>query len=223
MTSHNEDKPLYELDDSPLYTVPDNPEPPVAPTSEQDDAGKRPSPLRIMFKTMLGPMEGWKALKRARFTTEEFASRCFYPMTAIAALSEGSMLFYEANMTMADWAKAGLSTFIAFFFGYFTVLFLGSIVLPVKSRDVFKKDIGKQFIMLSMSTLAMFWAIINLIPMLDPVFVFLPLWTIYIVFKGVRRLRVPEEVQTSTTGLLCMLIIGVPLLWHWILTELLIK
>lgn len=144
-------------------------------------------------------------------------------MIALAALSESSMLFYEANMTMADWAKSRLSTFITFFFGYFTVLLLGSFVLPRQSRDVLKKDIGKQFVMLSMSTLALFRAVVRLLPMLEPILVFLPLWTIYMVFKGARRLRVPKDVENSTTGLVCMLIIGVPLLWNWVMTELLLK
>ena len=248
MTANDKDKPLYELDDAPLYALPDKPEEHEETYTEEDDkedeeedeegeidsgAGaeaepeaevkKKPSPFAVMLQTMLGPMEGWKTLKRARFTTEEFASRCFYPMIAFAALSEGSILFYEANMTTADWAKSGLSTFITFFFGYFTVLLLGSVVLPKQSRDVLKKDVGKQFVMLSMSTLALFWAVIQLLPMLEPVLVFLPLWTIYIVFKGVRRLRVPKDVENSTTGLVCMLIIGVPVLWNWVMTELLLK
>lgn len=249
MTVQDNDKPLYELDDTPLYAIPDEIEPLAASASDSDEDEedyeeeedeeedeeaeannepeiknvKRPSPIGIMFKTMLGPMEGWKELKRARLSTDEFASRCYYPMIALAAISEGAMIFYEANITIGDWAKTALSTFITFFFGYFTVLFLGSFTLPRKSRDVLKKDVGKQFVMLAMSTLALFWSAICLFPMLEPVLVFLPLWTIYIVFKGVRRLRVPQEVQSSTTGLLCMLIIGVPVLWNWIMTELLIK
>lgn len=251
MTVQDNDKPLYELDDAPLYAIPDeiesldtsahdsdedaeeedyedeeeDEEDEEAEENNEPDAKKvkRPSPIGIMFKTMLGPMEGWKELKRARLSTDEFASRCYYPMIALAAISEGAMIFYEANITIGDWAKTALSTFITFFFGYFTVLFLGSFVLPKKSRDVLKKDVGKQFVMLAMSTLALFWSAICLFPMLEPVLVFLPLWTIYIVFKGVRRLRVPQEVQSSTTGLLCMLIIGVPVLWNWIMTELLLK
>lgn len=246
MTVDDKDKPLYEIDDSPLYSIPDDADDSAlsAPVYEEDEddeedeeedlnedgeseeeteVKKLPSPFSVMLKTMLGPMEGWKALKRARFSSEEFAARCFYPLIALAALSEGSMLFYEANMTVSEWAKAGLATFITFFFGYFTVLLLGGMVLPRQSRDIMKKEIGKQFVMLSMSTLALFWVIVRLLPMLQPVLVFLPLWTVYIIFKGVRRLRVPKEVENSTTGLLCMLVIGVPILWNWIMTEILLQ
>ncbi len=96
-------------------------------------------------------------------------------------------------------------------------------MLPSKSRDIIKKDIGKQFVMLAMSSLAIFWIFIQIMPMLEPVLVFLPLWTIYLIYKGVRILRVPEEVENSTTGLLCMLIIGIPVLWNWVLTDILLK
>lgn len=179
----------------------------------------RPSPLWLMFKTMIGPVEGWKSLKRARIGCEEFASRCFYPMIGVAAISEAASVFYKANYSISDWAMEGLFTFITFFFGYFTVLLLGGVILPKESRDVLKKDIGKQFVMLALSTLALFWAAIQIFPMFDPVLVFLPIWTIYIVFKGVRILRVPKDVENSTTGLLCMLVIGVPVFWYWVMTE----
>lgn len=168
---------------------------------------------------MLTPVEGWKALKRARLKPERFAERCFYPLIALAALSEGSSLFYEANISFADWAKNGLSTFITFFFGYFSILMVGGSVLPKKSREFIHKDIGKEFVMLTLSTMALFWSVIQIIPMLEPVLVFLPLWTIYLIFKGVRVLRIPPEVQNSTTGWLCLLIIGAPLFWNWLMTE----
>lgn len=183
---------------------------------------KRISPFSVLVKTMLTPVEGWKALKRARFRTEDVASRCFYPLVAMAAFSDITMLFYEANTTIGEWVLAGLTTFITFFFGYFTLLLLGSFILPRMSRDILKKDIGKQFVMMSMSTLAIFYTVINIIPMLEPVLVFLPLWTIYLIYKGIRVLRVNSEVENSTTGLMCMLIIGTPLLWNWLFSELLL-
>lgn len=126
-------------------------------------------------------------------------------------------MFYEANITLADWAVEGLGTFMTFFFGYFTVILLGGFVLPRQSRDILRKDVGRQFVMLALSTLALFWILIQAMPMFEPVLVFLPLWTIYLVYKGVRILRVPKDVENSTTGLLCMLVIGAPILWNWLL------
>lgn len=251
MNDNDIDKPLYAIEDDekPLYEIEDSlsprPEAEYCIDDEEEDADeeeededmdeeqlteesvvsekKNPSPVRLLFKTMFTPVEGWKALKRARLKTEEFASRCFYPLIALAAISEVSKIFYEANVSVSDWAVDGLITFMTFFFGYFSVLLAGGFMLPPKSRDIIKKDIGKQFVMLAMSSLAIFWIFIQIMPMLEPVLVFLPLWTIYLIYKGVRILRVPEEVENSTTGLLCMLIIGIPVLWNWVLTDILLK
>lgn len=236
-----EEKPLYtvEDDDNPLYNIDDDNDSTLTddedgmedsddsgdvedPENPEDEPKKSFSPVGVLFKTMMTPVEGWKQLKRARFTDEEFAGRCFYPLTALAAISEGSALFYEANVTMADWAMQGLSTFITFFFGYFSVILAGGFLLPKAARFFVHKDVGRQSVMLAMSTLALFQIAINVVPMLDPVLVFLPLWTIYLLYKGVRVIRVPKDVENSTTGIVCALVIGMPLLWNWLMTEVLL-
>lgn len=247
MIKEDTDSPIYSIEeDAPLYSLEDNSADDLAvyPKTEDDEeddeedddavedddeteseeevAEKGHSPSGVLLKTMLTPVEGWKELKRARFKTEDFAAGCFYPLAALAAVSECASLFFEANKSISDWAMDGLATFITFFFGYFTILAAGSVILPKKSRDFLKKDIGKQFVMLNLSTLAIFWVFIQAIPMIEPVLVFLPIWTIYLIFKGVRVLRIPSEVENSTTGYLCMFMIGIPVLWNWIMTEFLL-
>ena len=199
MNNNDIDKPLYAIEDDekPLYEIEDSLSPrpeeeyciddmdEEQPTEESVVSEKKnPSPVRLLFKTMFTPVEGWKALKRARLKTEEFASRCFYPLIALAAISEVTKIFYEANVSVSDWAVDGLITFMTFFFGYFSVLLAGGFMLPSKSRDIIKKDIGKQFVMLAMSSLAIFWIFIQIMP---------------------------------------MLIIGIPVLWNWVLTDILLK
>ena len=86
-----------------------------------------------------------------------------------------------------------------------------------------KEDIGKQLVMVGMSTLALFSSIIQFLPMIEPVLVFLPIWTIYIIFKGVRIIRVPDDVENSTTGYLCLLIILTPIFWNWLFKDVLLS
>lgn len=225
------DSPLFTVDDSEDENeekdednIEDEEEEEETEESIEEEAErlKKPSAFSIMWKTMMTPVEGWKALKRARLTAEEFANGCYFPMIGFAAVSEISKVFYEANHTLSDWLLDGLSTFLTFFFGYFTILLAGGLVLPKKSRHFLKKDIGKEFVMLNLSTLALFWSVLMIIPMLDPVLVFLPIWTIYLIYKGIRVIRVPSDVENSTTGFMCLLILGAPLLWNWIIRELLI-
>lgn len=222
-----DDMPLYNLEDEDLAEdngVDDN------DNADSESVGnnvvdgkvkKKPSPFIVMFRIMMTPVEGWKILKRAGFKTDTVASGCFYPLLALSAISVAANIFYEANFTMSDWVVNGFSLFLTFFFGYFSVLLVGANVLPQKSRELMKKDIGKQLVMITMSTLALFSIFINLFPMVEPVLVFLPLWTIYLIFKGVRVLKVNRDVENTTTCILCIMIIGFPILWNWIFTEVL--
>ena len=216
MNNNDIDKPLYAIEDDekPLYEIEDSlsprPEEEYCIDDEEEDEDDE-------------DMDEEQPTEESVVSEKKNPSPVRYPLIALAAISEVSKIFYEANVSVSDWAVDGLITFMTFFFGYFSVLLAGGFMLPSKSRDIIKKDIGKQFVMLAMSSLAIFWIFIQIMPMLEPVLVFLPLWTIYLIYKGVRILRVPEEVENSTTGLLCMLIIGIPVLWNWVLTDILLK
>ncbi|MCM1369819.1 MAG: hypothetical protein NC204_05540 [Candidatus Amulumruptor caecigallinarius] len=183
------------------------------------DSAAKASPFGLMLKTMFTPVEGWKALKRSRIKPEDFASRCFYPLVALSTASEATSFLYEANFTYTDLVYAGITTFVSFFFGYFTVLLFGGIMLPPEAKEVMKKPIGKLFVLLNMSTLAIFYTLGRVLPMADPILVFLPIWTIYLVFKGIRILRVPKDKENITTSLLSVLIVGAPILLNWVFTE----
>ena len=51
-----------------------------------------------------------------------------------------------------------------------------------------------------MATLPVFYMFYRLLPILGPMLVFLPLWTIYLVFRGVRFLRLPKEKESVPPG-----------------------
>ncbi|MDE5789925.1 MAG: YIP1 family protein [Muribaculaceae bacterium] len=170
----------------------------------------------LLFKIMSTPVEGWKELKRRRYPAEEVASGLFYPTVAMASLSEFAGMIYT-TIGVGECLMNALVAFISFFFGYFTVLLLCGGILPKASKGIMKTSIGKEFIMVNMSTLALFFTAINLFPMIDAVLVFLPIWTIYLIYKGVRILRIPESVETRTKILLTFLIVGAPVLWSWLM------
>lgn len=177
------------------------------------------SPLAVMFKTMFTPVEGWKSLKRSRIPADMFASRCFYPLLAIASLSEFADMFYEAHIGIVDMIVRSLIVFISFFFGYFSALTLSTLTLS-SIKDNMKSSLGKDFIMLSMSTLAIFYTLFNLLPMIGPALVFLPIWTVYMIYRGARILRAPREKESMVVVVISTLVIGMPILWSWVFTEL---
>lgn len=208
---------IYDVDSEPLYTIDDEDENEnyaacADPSARKDSA----SAMGLMFRILATPVEGWKALKRARMAPETVASRCFYPFVALASVSEFANLFYLAESTVSSILVAAVNTFISFFFGYFLVLMCAGILMPKDVREQFKKPFGKEFVMEMMSTLALFYALGILLPMAQTVLVFLPLWTIYAISKGVRFLRGPKESETRSACVLSLLIVGAPILCHWL-------
>ncbi|MDE5870288.1 MAG: YIP1 family protein [Muribaculaceae bacterium] len=183
---------------------------------EDDDEIKNGGSLyTLLFKIMSTPVEGWKEFKRRKYSVEEVSSRCFYPLVALAALSEFAAMIYT-TVTLSVSLLNAISAFIAFFFGYFTIILLCGLLLPKAARNVFKTDLGKGFVMINLSTLALFFTALNLFPMIDAVLVFLPIWTIYLIYKGVKILRIPNDIESRTKIVLTFLIIGIPLLWEWL-------
>ncbi|MDE6410687.1 MAG: YIP1 family protein [Muribaculaceae bacterium] len=187
---------------------------------EEDDSDeenhKKGNKFSLLLKIMSTPVEGWKELKRRHYPPEDVASGLFYPTVALASLSEFAGMIYT-TIGVGECLMSALTAFISFFFGYFTVLLLCGAILPKLSKGIMKTAIGKEFVMVNMSTLALFFTAINLFPMIDAVLVFLPIWTIYLIYKGVRILRIPEAVETRTKILLTFLIIGAPFLWSWLM------
>lgn len=183
---------------------------------EEETDKKRGSAFALLFKILSTPVEGWKELKRRKYLPEDIASGIFFPSIALASISVFAEMIYT-TVGVSECLMGALNAFISFFFGYFTVILLSGIILPKSSKGVIKKDIGKEFVMVNLSTLALFYAAIKLFPMIDPVLVFLPIWTIYLIYKGVRILRIPEGVETRTKILFTFLIIGAPLLWSYLM------
>lgn len=179
------------------------------------------SPFISLLRIMATPMDGWKAFKRSKISEDKVASGCFYPLLAIASVSQFTALFYEGDVTLPRLIVPAIRIFITFFFGYFSVMLLGGFLLPKEGSGVLKTNFGKGFVMLCMSSLALFFILYRLIPMLGPVLAFMPIWTIYVVCKGVRLFRVPQEKYSQVCGMLSLLVVGCPILLNWIFDELL--
>lgn len=189
--------------------------------NEEESTGYGMSGWKLLIKIMSTPVEGWKALKRAQAKPESLASSIFYPMIALSSISEFSSLLYGVHLEVSAVLMKALSDFIAFFFGYFTVMAFSGIFFSKKISEALKTNFGKEFVMMNMVTLALFVTIFNLFPMIDAILVFLPLWTLYLVCKGVRFLRIDKEKETKVQIILCFMILGFPCLWYWLCSQLL--
>lgn len=182
---------------------------------------QKKSSLGLLFKIMFNPVEGWKSLRRSHMSIETLQSSCFYPLLAILALSEFADFFYSVTVGLSQVITQSVVTFVAFFFGFFGVQMILTWVLPKDVAIKFESKFGKEYILIGLSTLALFTIFTNLLPMLWPILIFLPIWTLYIMFKGVRFFHIDPRQEMKFFVLSGSSVIGVPLLIDWVLNTLL--
>lgn len=202
-----------EDDDIEAYNIEDS----------EEDKPAHPSIFLMMLKVLSNPLEGWKDLRRYKITAEDTQRTCFYPLVALVALSNFAQLVYSPRTTVAEVLMEALTSFVGFFAGYFCILILLKILLPKPADNQFETEFGKVFILISLSTLCLFFVLIELFPVLWALLIFLPLWTVYSICRGVRFFDFPDNRSIMCTGLLCVLTVGVPCLIDWGLSEVLPK
>ena len=170
----------------------------------------------IFFRILMSPVEGWKKLKRLHSTPEKVNSILLFPSLALVAIAGFISSLCWNLLTVQQALPKAIEAFCGFFFGYFCVLILVKLLLPKEGREAFDKPFGKNFVAVAMTSLAIFDVLIFALPMLQPVLVFLPLWTIFIICRGCRLLGVPEKIQIQTSTILSVLTIGVPWAISWL-------
>lgn len=190
---------------------------------EDKEVQDRPELLGIMLRTLLTPVEGWKKLKRSAISNERFGSACFLPMVALASVSEFAVCIYDSTVTLAHVLVEALVTFISFYLGYYLSILVDHLFTSAKCRKCLDSRFGRNFVMNAMATLALFFAFIKAFPMIEPVLVFLPLWTIYSVCRGVRFLRAPRDQETLLMVIISLSIILSPYSLNWFFHEVLPK
>ena len=182
-------------------------------TEEKSSSGK--SAFATLLYIMFNPVEGWKALRRSNISLEKLQSACFYPLLAILAISKFAEYFYSVNISLYKLVSDAVIAFVAYFFGFFCIQLILSWFLSKELKEKFDSKYGKLYITISLSTLALFNIITDVLPMLWPILTFLPIWTLYLMFKGVRFFKFPINKEMSFFIVSGVATIGVPLLIEW--------
>ncbi len=175
---------------------------------------------RFLF-LFISPLNGWKQIKNLRLTPEIVSKKLFYPLCALAALSVFFEILYKEDVLIENLLKQALIVFSSFFLGSFLILFLSSILLKKESNIKFQSNYGKVYNLINLSTLCLFYVIYNIIPILEPILVFTPIYTIYLIIKGSRLFKFEEKEKISSIIILIVLIIGTPICISYLLSSLL--
>lgn len=180
--------------------------------------GSSSSPLILLLRVMTSPVDGWKALKRSHIDPPEMARGSFYPLMALAAAARFLDFFYESNATVAGVLVDAVVVFISFFLAYFAAQ-LCCRLFPARISGRLTDIFGRDFMIAAMCTMVLFTVLREALPMAEPVLVFLPLYTAYLIFRGVKYLRLPNESQTWVAIVISVMIITFPGLIGWLFRE----
>lgn len=171
----------------------------------------------LLLNTMINPTEGWKKIRRMNPTPEKVGASCFYPLSAVAAIAAFCGFIYDGNAELKSILTKAMITFGSLFFGNFLSLGIMKFILPKDYRNLPDTQFVKVLTMLMLSTLALFIVLDYLLPMMEPLIVFMPLWTVYLISKATRFLKVSTEKSMTVTVVMSIAIIGAPCLIAWIL------
>lgn len=222
-----EDKSLKNLDDDIFYSLPDegdenSPTPtPARSTKRQKQTNKRKckksrSPFSLFFKLLTMPVEGWKELKRSHISSSEYGWKCFYPLVLMAALSKLAQLFFNQDIETSDIITDIVITFMTLLLANFITTLCCEWIGGEKMREQMRTDFGRNFIMSIIGSLAFALILWELIPMLNPIVSFLPLYTIYLIVRGVKYLRLPKQINNKAILTFTVLCIGIPIILYLI-------
>lgn len=184
-------------------------------TEEQEITSGKTNPFLLLLQIMFNPVEGWKKLRRSKISVDNIQTGCFYPLLSFLAISKFTEFFYSVNVSLSKVVSEAVIAFVAYFFGFFCIRMILSWILP---EDISKKTesvFGNDFFLISLSSQALFSILMDLFPMIGPILFFLPIWTLYIMFKGVRFFKLPQKYEMKFYVLSVISVIGVPLLIDW--------
>lgn len=199
--------PMDAEESGAYYEIPEDDE-------EGEEKPKRkegPNYFRLLFKLLISPRVGWRDIRRARLTPDQTCRNLFYPLIALASASNFVSMIYDAERTVTGELIQAIVTFASFFFAYFLVFPFSRLLLKEKSSQLVYSDFGKTFVAFAISTLCLFFVFYMVLPMLEPIIVLLPLWTVFVITRGLKILRIPQEEDTGATVWLSLLIVGLPI------------
>lgn len=176
---------------------------------------RQKNPFLLLLGILMTGTAGWKDLRRSRLQPEQTAAGCFYPIIALASVCRFADWFYLPEFNLSNTLISAVSVFASFFFSYFTIQVVCRWLFPFAAKSRTETPFFKLLVQYALSSLALFWIPAEILPILEPLTVFLPIWTAYIITKGIRFLRVPEKSVNRCMAIIVLTVIVIPYIFMW--------
>lgn len=193
----------------------------TSPASSQEEKKektikKRHNPFLLLLSILMTGTAGWKDLRRSRLNPEQTVAGCFYPLIAFASVCRFADWFYLPEFNLSSTLVSAVSVFVAFFFSYFAVQVVCRWFFPITAKSKTETQYFKLMVQYALSSLALFWIPAEILPVLEPITVFLPIWTAFIITRGIRFLKLPENYVNRCMAIIVLTVIVMPYIFIWI-------
>ena len=148
--------------------------------------------LKYLFQLILSPGNGWEDIAIADDNPRLIASRGFYPLIAIAALSVFMQGVYHHTEFLVLFMRM-IVTFLVYFVSYFFGVFALSLFAEPTLEKRYDETRSHTFVLYTLGLVALISLIINVLPITSVMLFFLPFYVALIQWKGVSYMGVKAE------------------------------
>lgn len=191
---------------------------------EEDISSPQYTLWQIVPRIMVSPQSGLKKLRQNGPSPELAAARFLLPLCLLTGFSAffsylypGQIVSFAEENNFSVILVNAVVQFCAFFLGYYVAVLMARVFLPKGIRYFTSTKYGKLLTMTAIGTLAFFHIVCKALPMFDSFLVFLPLWTIFIIYKGMEPIAFDSDKKLLAIGTMCLITIVSPTLIAWIL------
>ncbi len=146
--------------------------------------------LRDMLQLILSPLKGWEDVSADGFDARELLIKGFIPFVAIVALTVPVKYFFVADASIVVLIQQAVVCFIKYFVSYFIAGFVFTLYLPGCIDGEFSMRKCHTFIIYGLGLLALINLIQNCIPVELAISFVMPIYAMYILWRGLRYLSV---------------------------------
>lgn len=164
--------------------------------------------LRYMLQLIISPKNGWADILRANIDPKLLLQSGLYPLLGATAITCFFAVYYQAEVTLVMALQQAIVVFISYFITYFLAnLTFSTLLNPMMSGAVQGENAGEKeivhyesddrlvqtFVLYNVAILASVTFLRNILPIEISLLQVLPLGVVFIMWRGVEYLNIPEK------------------------------
>lgn len=171
---------------------------------------------KIFFTTLVAPDNGWRDLEEKGLKPDNFIVRFFIPLCLLGGCADFISLLYDSSLSFSETLVSSVINFIVNFLSYFLAIVVAGVFLPHHDKKFPYTPYGRFLVMFGVGSLVVYHILFRFLPMFDFLIEFFPLWTVYLIYKGCKKVDFDPSKSTYALGVMCVTIICCPILLEWV-------